>query len=388
MAGASTAAPIDAAGALRWNIASISGLQSSEVTFGAELLLPTEDLSSSVPGLSGSTRGEPGAGLIPEVALVHHLANSPWTFGLGMFGIAGFKTNYPASATNPITLPQPNGLGMLFSELEALEVVPAISYALTPKLSIGFAPSLAIARLSLNPLFLSSPDNANGDASFTYPPGFGSRYHYGGGAQLGLYYIANESWRFGASIKSPLWFEDFRYFSQDELGQPRTERMDFDLPMIVSLGTSYSGIDRLLWALDVRYFDYKNTNGFRDTGFGPTGAVRGLGWGNTFSVSNGLQYEVNDALTLRMGYTFQRNPISSTNTFFNVASPLILEHLLSVGGSMHLTENLLFNLVYIHAFNARSSGPIHTPGIGPVPGTSVTSELSADALGMGFTLRY
>lgn len=392
MAGASTAAPIDAAGALRWNIASISGLKSSEVTFGAELLLPTEDLSSSVPTQlgprSGTTPGEPGTAVIPEVALVHRPANSPWTFGLGMFGIAGFKTNYPASTTNPISLPQPNGLGMISSELEVFEIVPAISYALTPQLSIGFAPSLAIARLNANPLFLSSPDDANGDGRFTYPPGYGSRTHYGGGAQLGLYYIANECWRFGASIKSPLWFEDFRFFTQNELGLPRTERFDLDLPMILSLGTSYSGIDRLLWAMDVRYFDYKNTNGYRDTGFDPTGAVRGLGWSNTYSISNGLQYQVFDSLFLRLGYTFQRNPISDQNTFFNVASPLILEHLLSVGGSWHLAENLIFNIVYVHAFNATNSGPIHAPGLGPIPGTSVTSEISADALGMGLTLRY
>jgi long-chain fatty acid transport protein len=45
MQGASTAAPIDAAGALYWNPASISGLQSSEALVGLELLLPTEEIS-------------------------------------------------------------------------------------------------------------------------------------------------------------------------------------------------------------------------------------------------------------------------------------------------------------------------------------------------------
>ena len=318
MAGAATAAPIDAAGALRWNVASISGLKTSEITFGAELLLPTEDLSSTVPTqlgpMSGTSSGEPGTATIPEIALVHRPDHSPWTFGLGMFGIAGFKTNYPASTTNPISLPQPNGLGVIFSELEVLEIAPAVSYALTPQLSIGFAPSLAIGRLNANPLFMATPDAG------VYPPGYGSRNYFGGGAQLGLYYIANECWRFGASIKSPLWFEDFRFFTQDSAGTPRTEHFDLDLPMIISLGTSYSGIDRLLWAMDVRYFDYKNTNGYRETGFDPaTGAIRGLGWSNTFSISNGLQYQLSDSLFLRLGYTYQKNPISNQNTFFNVA---------------------------------------------------------------------
>jgi long-chain fatty acid transport protein len=384
MAGASTAAPIDAAGALRWNIASMSGMASSEVTFGAELLLPSEALSSSIPGIgmSGTVHGEPGATLIPEVALVHRPDNSRWTYGLGMFGIAGFKANYPASVASPISAAQPTGLGVIAAELEVFEIAPAISYALTPKLSIGFAPSLAIARLSANPLFFAAPDGTG-----AFPPGYGGRYHYGGGVQLGLYYITDRCWRFGASIKSPLWFEDFRFHTQDAVGAIRTERLDIDLPMIVSLGTSYAGIDRLLWALDVRYFDYKNTNGFRDTGFDPaTLAVRGLGWSNTFSISNGLQYQCTDALTVRAGYTFQRNPISSANTFYNVASPLILEHLLSLGGSCQLADNLMFNIVYVHAFNARNTGPIY--GLpGGLTGT-VTSEISADALGAGFTLKY
>jgi long-chain fatty acid transport protein len=49
MAGASTAAPIDATGALYWNPASISGLPQSEIAFGLELLYPHTNLSSSVP---------------------------------------------------------------------------------------------------------------------------------------------------------------------------------------------------------------------------------------------------------------------------------------------------------------------------------------------------
>ena len=38
------------------------------------------------------------------------------------------------------------------------------------------------------------------------------------------------------------------------------------------------GVERLLVAFDLRYVDYRNTNGFRDTGFSPQGALRGLGW--------------------------------------------------------------------------------------------------------------
>src|SRR5690242_5787135 len=47
MAGASTAAPIDASGALYWNPASISGLPGSSLDIGVEMLYPQTRLASS-----------------------------------------------------------------------------------------------------------------------------------------------------------------------------------------------------------------------------------------------------------------------------------------------------------------------------------------------------
>ncbi len=389
MGGAATAAPIDAAGALRWNPATISGMASSEVTFGAELLLQTETIRSTVGVSSGTTEGEPGTGVIPEMALVHRQGDSRWTFGLGMLGIAGFKANYPASTTNPISLPQPVGLGRIFAEFEVFDVVPTVSYALTPHLAVGFSPTLSISRLSADPFFLTAPDDANGDMSPTYPHGLGGRYHYGGGATLGVYYIAGGGWHLGASIKSPTWFEEFRFFTEDEVGGPRLERLDLDLPTVISLGAAYDGIERWLWAVDLRYFGYKNANGFGGVaGFDDTGAGTGLGWSNIFSAVTGLQFQPHECLLLRLGYIYQHNPISSRNTFFNASSPLLISHILSVGFSYHLTNQVVFNLAYLHGFEGVSTGPIILPGVGPVPGSSVTSEVSADALGISFTVQY
>ena len=123
MGGAAVAAPIDAVGAIHWNPASISGLASNEMLFGFELLLPTEEIASTLGPFSGSTGGEPGVSVIPTFGLVHRPVDSPWTFGFGLFGIAGYSINYPADPSNPILSPQPpNGLGVgrLFSQTEVL----------------------------------------------------------------------------------------------------------------------------------------------------------------------------------------------------------------------------------------------------------------------------
>ena len=59
MGGASTAAPVDAAGAGYWNPAGLSWLESSEVYLGAEMLWGDPVLSSSVDLTGRSGAGQP-----------------------------------------------------------------------------------------------------------------------------------------------------------------------------------------------------------------------------------------------------------------------------------------------------------------------------------------
>ncbi|MGO9111477.1 MAG: OmpP1/FadL family transporter [Thermoguttaceae bacterium] len=393
MAGASTAAPIDAAGALMWNPGSINGLQGSEADFGLELLLPTEKLFSnfSAYGLQGSTGGEPGVTAIPEMAFAHKSEDSPWAYGLGIFAIGGFSTNYPASLTNPVLTPQPPngvGLGRVSSLGEYYQVVPTVSFALTEKLSVGFAPTLTLARLDVNPMVFIAPDKSAG-TGYTYPTADGTRYHFGGGFQLGVYYTANEAWHFGVCFKSPQWFERFTSNTVDELGRPEVASVRFDYPLILSLGTSYTGIENWLFACDVRYFNYSGTDGFGSpAAFAPNGEVTGLGWKDTVSVHTGAQYYAMQNLALRMGYQYNSSPVGSDEAFFNVASPLVIEHVLGVGFSYRMTCNEILSVAYLHGFQNQVSGPIQAPGFGAIPGTSVTSAISADALSAGITIQY
>ena len=154
MGGASAAAPLDATGALYWNPATLSGLPHSEIDFGLELLYTSSVLSSEVapnafgPGLPGrpladSTRGDPGVFPLPSFGFSYHPDDSPLTFGVGVFGVGGFGSNYPASLTNPILTPQPPngfGLGATSSQLLILQVAPAVAYQITDHLSVAIGP--------------------------------------------------------------------------------------------------------------------------------------------------------------------------------------------------------------------------------------------------------
>lgn len=399
--GVSTGVALDAAGALHWNPAAVTDLNSSEAMFGMELLLPQSQLASSVApsslapgfppvGLSGADSSEPGVSPIPTMAVVYKPQGSQFTYGLGIFGIAGFSANYPVSTTNPILSPQAPagiGLGRIQTNAEVYQIVPTVAMQVTDQLSIGIAPTVTLARLFATPGFLSPPDDANGDGFATYEPATGTRYSWGAGFQLGAFYRLNQDWSFGSSVKSPQWFESIRSNSQNELGAPRTLTSRFDYPLIVSLGTGYRGFKKTILGVDVRYFNYKNTQGFGTSGFAPTGELEGLGWDNIWSVATGAQYMLTDCTSARIGYLFNQNPIDSSTAFTNSATPLILQHFISCGLSHEFAPNMILSVAYWHGFQNSVSGPFQTPA-GSIAGTLATSTVSADSLSAGVTVRF
>jgi long-chain fatty acid transport protein len=401
MGGVALATANDATGALYWNPATMSGLDSSQVAVGVELLYPQSRLASSyaasslAPGippvpLAGSDRADNGIFPLPSGALVYQPADSPWTWGIGVFEVGGFGVNYPASLFNPILTAQPPhgvGLGSIFSRLEVLEIAPGVSYQVTDHLAVGVAPNLTLASLQADPAFIAAPDDANGDHFPTFPVGTHTRWHWGAGVQAGLYYMTDGGWRLGAAIQSPRWFEKFRFQSMDELGRPRNFSFDADLPMVVSVGGAYAGFERWLLAADLHYIDFRNTNGLGTSGFDPTGAVRGVGQRSIWALALGAQYQLTEALTVRAGYTFNQDPIDTMHVSANVASPTIIQHTVSVGASYHVTDCFSLSLAYAHGFENSVTGPLVAP-FGAVPGTSIKSVVSADLFTLGATMKF
>jgi long-chain fatty acid transport protein len=295
--------------------------------------------------------------------------------------------------TNPVLAPVsnnpliPGGLGSLYADATFLQLAPMLSVAVTERLAIGFGPTVTMGQVFVDPLLATPPDDADGSGAFRYPAGRGTRFAWGGGAQLGVYYITDHSWHLGASIKSPQWMEHYRVHTEDEWGLPYTAKFNIDLPMIVSVGAAYSGIEDMVWSIDLRYFDYRNTDGFGDTGYNPWGKLEGLGWSNQFALATGLQYRLLENLLTRVGYTYNTNQIGENDAFYNVASPLNYQHQLSVGASWELSECVAAHASYTHYFEFDATGPIILPA-GPIPGSSVTNTASGDIASLGVTVRY
>ncbi|MGI9473409.1 MAG: OmpP1/FadL family transporter, partial [Rubripirellula sp.] len=353
--GAGTAAPLEAIGALHWNPGSISALGSSELAFGIELLDVNVELASTVGGVTSRTRGDAGVSPVPTIGWVHHIEDTPYTIGLGVNAVAGFNNNLPTDPTNVLL-----ANGPAFASAEFLQISPTLSCQISDRLSIGVAPTITTATLTLNPLGPSVIDP-------TQTPGSGNRMHWGGGFQIGAFYQASDSCAVGFTYKSPQWFEAFNFFVPGG-----TVQWDLDYPMILSLGTSFTGLEKWTLAADVRYLDFANTDGFSD-----------LGFSSVFSLALGAQYQVCSRVSLRGGYNVNANPIHDDDVLTNIFTPLIQNQNVAVGGTVRLKCNVDINAAYVYLVENTVTGPLP---IGPTD--TLSNTLSAHSAILGVSVRY
>jgi long-chain fatty acid transport protein len=307
-----------------------------------------------------------------------------------LFGIAGYSLNYPASTTNPILYPQvpgpghlSPGFGNVYANVSILEIIPTVAMKVTDRLSLSAGPTIQSAQFIATPFAFAAP-NPNG-----YATGAGTETSWGMGLQLGAFWQGDSGINLGASYKSPQWFLPVDFHGTDASGLPRDFNFQFSYPQIVSLGTSYTGIERWMFATDVRYFDWKNTSGTagNPAQFAPDGTLTGLGWRSTWSVSLGSQYQLTDAVALRAGYAFSQSPITDATAGFNVGTPLILQQSFNVGSTLKLSKSLAAHIVYVYQPQNSVNGPFQTP-VGPVPGSNVGYSVSAHAISLGLTASF
>jgi long-chain fatty acid transport protein len=138
---------------------------------------------------------------------------------------------------------------------------------------------------------------------------------------------------------------------------------------------------------ECRYIDYANADGFRQSGFAPSGAVQGLGWRSIFGVIAGAQYQWTDAVSVRLGYSFNQDPVPASQATINAAAPTLIEHTVSAGASWRVSDALVMSLAYVHGFENSITGPLHVPA-GVVPGASVRNTAAADTFLLGATVQF
>ena len=251
------------------------------------------------------------------------------------------------------------------------------SQQVTDRLAIGGGPMVVTGPASFDPAFFA-PGPSGPLGLPTFPSATNARPFWGAGFQLGLLYNLNDHWNLGFSYKSPIWQERYGFNSSYPDQAARRIGLQAQVPEIISWGVAYKGFERALIDVDLRYFDYKNT-----TLYGTKPGNGGLGWSSIFAVAVGGQYQATDRVTLRAGYLFNTNPIKETFTLFNVQAPGFLQHMLTLGGSYKLTDDITLSLAWTHQFRNSIEGPILQ-----LPGARVKMDAQIDSIVMGLNVQF
>ena len=354
MAGVSTAAPLDAMGALYWNPAAIGRLGRNEASIGGAFIYPDISISSSRPRLDGSviegrTRSDNGFPMLPSLGIVSKLdESSPLTYGFGLLSLGGGGVNFKGDPGNPVLSPTgPLGqfvIGPVFSSMQLFQLNPTVSYQVTDRLVVGVGPTIDITMVSFAPALFAPPNQIPGFPN-TFVDATNARPYWGGGVRAGLVYSVTDTVDVGFGYTSPQWLETWRFNSRDNLGNPLSLSLQATLPAIYSWGVAWRGIERLTLGMDMRYFDYANAKTF-----GTPVRDGGLGWESAFAVAVGGNYQLTDRVAVRAGYQYNTNPLESTSTLFNAQAPAIIQNTISVGTTMSLTEAMSMSVGYAYGF--------------------------------------
>ena len=371
MAGTGIATPLDAAGAIFTNPASISGLQECQIGFDLGLIIPHSTVTSEAVGLP-STRATANsdAGQIPAptMSMVYRSCpHSRFTYGLAIAGVGGAASLYPATGS-PSLSPILEGKARA-ANVQIFEILPTVSYKVTDRLALGFSPVIGLASLSINPMPLGLPVGASIE-------NYGTRYTWGGGFNLGAYYDLNCNWKTGFTFKSPVWTKSLQF-----IGSPSNSEFGINLPLCLGWGISYSGFSDTIIGLDIRYMDYEHTRGFRGI-MDDNGTIIGLGWDSVTAISVGMEHKLTDRLKIRAGYCYNTNPIPSESQFANVGSPLFMQHVLGLGCTVTLPKSIDAHLAWTHAFESEKSG------YDPSGSVKIINSSYADTIVCGISKRF
>lgn len=374
MGGAGVALPTEPLGALAVNPALLAKLPGNQFAFSAEYNNPSNAVSSQVGPFSGRTEDAGDSVLIPAFGWTNQKEGGRFAYGMGFLGLAGFGADYPQDPTNPLLSPQPFGFGRFYASYSLLKVPVALAWQINDSLALGISLDTALASLTADPAGFATPD-CSGPAGPCFFPRVANDTAWGFGASVGLYYQLNPAWAFGLSYHSELDFEDFEWNSAHanpnlpNFGTRRDIALQINMPAVLVAGIGWTPNDRLGIALDGKLLSYEDTEGFKDV----------LGYEDITVIELGVQYKATDRFTLRGGYNVGENPIPDERAFFTVATPAVFEDRVAAGFGLQVNEALQLNAAYYHVFKNEITGPFVGPA-GPVPGTSVTTEMEMDSV--------
>jgi long-subunit fatty acid transport protein len=293
--------------------------------------------------------------------LVRHLDGTAWSYGLGVFAPAGFSAEF--DMVNPHTGPT------RYKSLGALgKVLPALSYQVTDRLSIGAAIGVGIGHVELEGPFYVQTGPLAGAPTLLDMQGtdtavvgnIGLQYALTPQTTIGVSYTEETRFLFDARSRATL------ITPGGLVGSDFDTQVDLVWPRSVGVGIKHDLCPCQRISADVIWYDWSHAFNRLDFVFSnpsnpivggliPGGSISdslAMDWEDSVSLRFGYEWDSSDVVTWRVGYVYHDAPVpdATLNPFVDG----VLEHAFALGVSRHYDDASL-NLAYQYSFGSDRS---------------------------------
>jgi len=368
MVGAGVALPEDAMAAATNPAGMVWVGQTGDV--GAAIFSPHRSYTAGNPGPGASFAVAPGTVdsdtnyfLIPHFGM-NWMIDPQSSVGISVYGNGGMNTDYPASA--PCL--QPGGTGTYCAgstgvDLMQLFVNGSYSRKINATSSWGVSVIAAYQRFKAKGLaafnsfnLSSSPSNLTNNG-YDNSTGFGAKIGWQGQVATGL--------TLGASYQSKM--------SMSKFGKYKGLFADggsFDIPATATIGLAYDTTPSSKLAFDIQKIFYSDVDSIANPMMpnlancmggntsqclgGSNGA--GFGWQDMTVYKLGYQWATSPAWTWRVGYSYGKQPIPSSEVLFNMLAPAVMEQHFTFGFTNKLSPTSDWSFAAMYAPEKKVSG--------------------------------
>lgn len=330
---AGQAASAQDASTIFFNPAGMTMLPDRQVALAGHLIKPQAEFSGGVtPNIGGGNGGDAGGlAFVPNAYFAFRLTPDVH-LGIGAFAPFGLKTDYDSTWVGRVHA--------IESELKTINVNPSIAWKLNDTLSLGAGVSIQYIEATLT--------NATGAG---LPPVIGAVKgdDYGWGFNLGLLWKASERTRFGLAYRSKIDHTLEGDLKMNGAVVVAPVYADVTLPDSASLSAFHRINDRWDVMADVSWTSWSRfdvLNVVNAAGVSVTSTPEN--WDDTWRVSVGANWRLNDRLMLRGGIAYDETPVS--DRYRTARIPDEDRTWLAFGAQYRLSPQSLIDVGYAHLF--------------------------------------
>jgi long-chain fatty acid transport protein len=298
---------------------------------------------------------------VPNLSASYRVTPNPFfdVIGFSVYGSGGMNTDYPG-VDRGFGPGGPTGIflgGPLGVDLQQALISVAFAKTIAPGVSVGVAPILARQQIKLRGLGAFAP----GSSDPAHLTNTGTDVSWGVGVRGGVEWAVAPNIRLGVAGNSPIWSQEF-----DNYRGLFSEQGSFDIPASIQAGIAVDVTPNLTLLADYRHIWFGSiasiANSSTNAALLGSDNSPGFGWDDVDVVKFGVEWRSTPTLTLRAGYSYATNPISSRDVQFNILAPAVVQHHITAGFEYKLDKAWSVEFAGLYAPEETVSGYEIPPG--------------------------